>query len=282
MQLLERFASMASVALDNAQLHTRLQQELDELEKKEATIRTIFDATTDAILAHDVETAEMVTLNRKAEELFGITLEKAKQIGIEKIDSLLYNGRLAEIIKNVPDEGSQLIEWAPADQKGDRLQLEINHRRAKIDGTECAVAVIRDISERKEMEAELTRTHNQKLALLRTTPDLMLLVNRAGVLLEYNKATYSELRVPPEDCIGTSVTAIFPANLTQKVLGLIHQTIDTGTIQLLDYQLLINNRAYYFETRFVKSGKDEALAIVRDITYRKQMEQQLEYLVYAP
>ena len=82
MDLLERFASMASIALNNAQLHTQLKQELIELERKEETIRAIFDATNDAIFVHDAESAELINCNRKTEELLGFTLEEVQQMGI--------------------------------------------------------------------------------------------------------------------------------------------------------------------------------------------------------
>jgi PAS domain-containing protein len=103
-ELLERFASLASIALNNAQLHTQLTREQEELEQREETIRAIFDATNDAIVVHDIESAELINCNRKAEKLFGFTLEEAQKIGMANIEIICCNST----IRSTPAEGSKL------------------------------------------------------------------------------------------------------------------------------------------------------------------------------
>lgn len=278
-ELLNRFASLASIALNNAQLHTQLQQELEELKKKEETIRAIFDATNDAILVYDVESAELINCNLKAEELFGFTfLEEMQQMKIAKIDVFFRNDKLLEAIRSAPTKGSQLLELSVTNRWGDRLYLELNHRKVIIGGTQCALAVIRDISQRKKAAAELARAQAQKLALLKAIPDLILLLDNQGRFLDYNQPANFDLYVPPEQFVGKSIADIFPAEFTHNALFHIKKTLNGGDIQLLEYQLLQNNQLHYFEARFVKSSDFEVLAIIRDITYKKQIEQQLEYL----
>ncbi len=274
-ELLERFASMASIALDNAQLHAQLRQHLEERKKKEETIRAIFDATSDAILVHDAVSAEPIDCNHKAEELFGISLLEMKQMGIEKINAHC-NGKLVEMIRNASIEFSQLAELSVTNKQGENLYLEVNIRKATIDGTECCLAVARDISERKKIESQLAYSQTQKLALLRAIPDYMLLYNKQGVHLDNHSPINSE--ISPVEMRGKSVFDILPEELAHEVFSRIQNAINSGGIQLLEYQLQQNNQQYDFEARFVKVSDDEVLAIVRDITQKKQMEQKLEYL----
>lgn len=277
-ELLERFATIACIIFNNAQLHTQLKQDLAELKQKEETIRAIFNATNDAIVVHNANSAEVVNCNRKAEELFGITLEEAQLMNIEKLDASYCNSKLVEAIRSAPVDSSQLIEWSGTNKQGKCLYLETNHCKVTIGGTQCVLAVTRDISKRKKADDELTRVQNQKLALLKAIPDLMLLFDDQGVLLDYNQPANFELSIPAEKFMGNNISHVFSAAFTQNALGHIQKTILTGEIQLFEYQLLQNNQIHYFEARFVKSGATEVLAIVRDITYKKQMEQQLEYL----
>ncbi len=277
-ELLERFASLASIALNNAQLHTQLKQELAELEKREQTIRAIFDATNDAIFLHDAESAEPINWNHKAEKLFGFTLKEAQQTGIAKIDSLYCNGKLVEIIRSAPAEDSQPFEWSMTNRQGEHLYLEINHRKVTIGATECALAVIRDISQRKKADIELFHTQAQKIALLKAIPDLILLFDRQGIYLDYSQPTSFDLYVSAEQFLGKSIFDILPADIAAEYLASIQKAIDKETSQLIEYQLLQNNQVHFFEARFVKSGCDETLAMIRDITYKKQIEQRLEFL----
>lgn len=277
-ELLERFATMASIALNNAQLHTQVQQELQERQKKEQTIRAIFNATSDAILLYDAESAEQLTCNCQAEELLGYTREEIRQMGIAKFDALHCRDRWRETIINAPAQGSQLVDWRITNRWGNPLDLEINYRKVTIGGQKCVLAVARDVSERKKMQADLVYEQTQKLALLKALPDLILLINKQGVFLDYNQPANFETLVALEEFLGKTIADIFPAYIAADALKYIQQTIDSGAIHLFEYQLTQNNELHYFEARFVKSGNNEVLIIIRDITYKKQIEQKLEYL----
>lgn len=254
-----------------------LKQKLENLEKKEATIRAIFNATTDAIVIHDSATAEIINCNQHAEQLFGLTLSEAKQLGIEKIIRRS-DHNLIDFVKSTPPQGARLIEQSIITLQGKSLHLEIKHSRAVIDGRECILAVIRDITERKKAALELARAQNQKIAILKAIPDLILLFNQEGVFLDYSPPTYFDMFLPPEKFLGKNIVDVFPSDFAQKALYLIHQAIATTEIQLFEYELCIHNQLRFYEARFVKNGDSEALTMIRDITSKKQMEQQLEHL----
>jgi light-regulated signal transduction histidine kinase (bacteriophytochrome) len=56
----------------------------------------------------------------------------------------------------------------------------------------------------------------------------------------------------------------------------VERSLQTGEIQVLEYQLPLNDRIREEEARIVASGEDEALVIVRDITERKQAQAALQ------
>ncbi|MDD4599893.1 hypothetical protein SDC9_15082 [bioreactor metagenome] len=276
--LLERFASLASIALSNAQLHTQLQQELKKITRREETIRAIFDETNDAIFVHNAESTELINCNTKAEELLGFTLQEMQKMGMAKVDALCYNGHLAKVLKSALPEVSQLLEMSAANRQGDRLYLEANHRKVTIGDTQCIITAVRDISERKKTDAELAHAQAYKLALLNAIPDLMVLFDNQGFFIDYHQPTNFELYAQPEHFMGKNIADIFPGEFTQKALGLLKQTINNRDSQTMEYQLLQNNQLNHFEARFVKISDSEILAIIRNITHRKQTEQQLEHM----
>lgn len=125
---------------------------------------------------------------------------------------------------------------------------------------------------------KLTRSQARKLALFNAMPDLLLLVNKEGIFLDYKATEDFAMFVPPEKFLGKNISNIFPAEIAQKALYHLRQTINGGKNQLFEYQLSMEEQVRHFESRFIKSGDDEALAIIRDITDSKQMAQQLEFL----
>ena len=125
---------------------------------------------------------------------------------------------------------------------------------------------------------KLAHTNQLQQEILRAIPDLILRMDCHGKFLDYNKPANFDSYVPPNQFLGKNIMDIFTQELAHQALGHIKQTISSENIQLMEYQLLQNNQVHYFEARFVKNGDLEVMAIIRDITYKKQIEQRLELL----
>ncbi len=116
--------------------------------------------------------------------------------------------------------------------------------------------------------SDLLNSEARYRALLDAIPDRLFLVSRAGAILLDHKHS--------ERFSGKNVADIFPPDLARQALEHIRETLRTGAIQTFEYQLPENKNEWrYFEARYIVSGPDEVLAIVRDITTRKQAEDEL-------
>ena len=80
-KVLTRFAELASIALDNAHLHAALQQELRERKEAENTLknsrklfRTVLNSIDATIYAADMETHEIIFMNKYMQDHFGPNL----------------------------------------------------------------------------------------------------------------------------------------------------------------------------------------------------------------
>jgi Signal transduction histidine kinase len=70
------------------------------------------------------------------------------------------------------------------------------------------------------------------------------------------------------------IADVMPPETAQKSLRLIEETLRGGEISpTFEYRLPIGGRATDFEARFARCGPDEVIAIVRDITEKKQTEE---------
>lgn len=139
--------------------------------------------------------------------------------------------------------------------------------------------VILDISEvydqlhlRQLAEEALHQSEERMSALLNAIPDTMFRHRVDGTYLDI-KARSGDLPIPAAEMLGKKLGELpIPQAMPEQLLTLIQTAVATGELQTYEHELSKPNGVHTFETRIVKSGVDEAVCIVRDITERKQAE----------
>jgi diguanylate cyclase (GGDEF)-like protein/PAS domain S-box-containing protein len=124
----------------------------------------------------------------------------------------------------------------------------------------------------------ISETKNR--AFLNAIPDLMLRISKEGSILECKEAKETESIIDSQEFTGKKLDQLLPGDVAVKAMHFVEQALQRGDIQFFEYQIEKDNTIYYYETRIVASGKDEVLAIVRNISERKRSEQQIIQLAY--
>jgi PAS domain S-box-containing protein len=146
----------------------------------------------------------------------------------------------------------------------------------RLHGVSCVLTVTTDITDRKRTEEALQITEERNLAFLNAIPDMMFRIRRDGVYLDCKADQENDLILSSSDMIGKTVYEVLPPETAKQRMTYIERTLETGEIQIFEYQLLNRDEWRDYEARLVVSGKDEVLAIVRDITQRKRSIAQLQ------
>ena len=159
------------------------------------------------------------------------------------------------------------------------------------------VGLAEDITERKRVEAEiralsgqlearviertaqlraandaLRQAESRQRALLDAIPDLVFRLGRDGTYLDFSAPRGGTL-VPPERIIGSHVRESgYPEDVVDRLLAAIERAVARGGVETLEYDLDFDGAQRRFEARLVRSGEDEIVATVRDITDRKRAE----------
>ena len=136
-------------------------------------------------------------------------------------------------------------------------------------------AVARDVTFSKQAEAELRKSEATNRALLNAIPDMIFRCRADGTFVDFKPAKDFENIIPQKALIGKKAQDILPAAFADKILSGHQQAIATGEIQVVEYQMPVNDELYDFEARIVFCTDDEIIAIVRDITNRKRFESKL-------
>lgn len=139
--------------------------------------------------------------------------------------------------------------------------------------------LIRDITGLKQAEQELRQISAKNQAILNAIPDSIFHLSREGQILDYSVPDGNALaEVLSEIDYGQYLDSMpwLSPDLVSKFLDHIGRALDTGSTQIVEYQLRPVNDTRYFEAWLVVSGTDEVLAIVRDVSERKAREAALE------
>jgi PAS domain S-box-containing protein len=136
----------------------------EALKASEANYRTIFSAVNDAIVVMDPATGDFLEVNQKYLEMAGYDTEEAETLSLAKVCSADHPFTVQEaekLKKKAMDEGPQLFEWRAEDRHGRRFWVEINLTLTPLGGRDRLLAVIRDISERKQVEDIRRRAYEE-------------------------------------------------------------------------------------------------------------------------
>ncbi|MCB1193228.1 MAG: PAS domain S-box protein [Leptospiraceae bacterium] len=143
----------------------------------------------------------------------------------------------------------------------------------------CLSAI--NVHDRKRSELALRKSEARNRALLDAIPDLMFRIRSDGVFLDYKSSNQDLLSVSPKFIIGNAIYNAFSQEISQEVTYFVHKAIQTNELQSYEYSLVANNNQKDFEARIVKSGEDEVITIIRDVTERKKAEASLRLLEAA-
>ena len=131
----------------------------------------------------------------------------------------------------------------------------------------------------KLREAEARRQSEARhQAILEAIPDMMFRLSRDGTYLDFSSA-HDDTFIPREKIIASNLRDVgFPPQMVEMELAAIARALETGRMQTIEYSLPMPAGLRHYEARFVRSGPDEVVAIARDVTARKQQEQEISDL----
>ncbi|WP_371357248.1 histidine kinase dimerization/phospho-acceptor domain-containing protein, partial [Hydrocoleum sp. CS-953] len=128
----------------------------------------------------------------------------------------------------------------------------------------------------KEGAEDLRQSEAKNIALLNAIPDLIFWFSRKGIFLYYKPSRKDEFSWSRHELIGKKVSEILPENAAKQYLQYIDEALEAGDIKIFEYEWFLEEKRHHFEARIVASGKNEVLAIVRDITESKLANIQLQ------
>ncbi|MEA5576734.1 response regulator [Anabaena sp. UHCC 0451] len=158
----------------------------------------------------------------------------------------------------------------------------------EINENKCAIIIVKDITERKKIEASLRQSEETNRALIAAIPDLLLRLDRHGNYINLFVGNEFQIINPDLNREGKNIFDIMPSERAKERIYYLEAALKTGILQTYEQQIEVEGKIQYEETRITPLNENEVLVMVRDITNRKQIENalrrsqsQLEHLATA-
>lgn len=132
--------------------------------------------------------------------------------------------------------------------------------------------VIINALERKWSEEHLQHSTERNLALISCIPDMIFRLRSDGTLLDFSMGDEPVMELNDENC-GKQVSSFLPGDIAAQFTSTVKRALANKRVNNLDFDLNTSIGIQHYEARFVVSGEDETLAIIRNVSERVRLEQ---------
>jgi PAS domain S-box-containing protein len=285
--LLERFAALASVALDNARLYEQAQKELQDRRNTESALRSseelfhkVFQASPVAIVITTLEEGHIIEANDAYWKLTGF--DPQTSIGRIALELGLWENsdeRKSFVDRIKRDRSIYNPDYQFINELKDVKSTLAFYELVKLGNLDSVLSMFYDVTEQKKAREALQNSEARMRALLDAVPDMIFEFSKDGVLLDFIPSTDFSPYIPPEQFLGKNIAVLFPASVVGQTMFALERVLDSGQLHAFEYELPVGNETHHYEARLSPSGNDRALAIIRDITLRKWAETERESLI---
>jgi PAS domain S-box-containing protein len=245
------------------------------LSESEERFKRLANATFEGIVITDQ--GKIIDANVQFAEMFGY--EQSELIGLRVLE--LVDPRDRDLVtKNIQAGYEEPYDHLAVRKDGGLLHVEVRGRSISFGDKVLRVTAIRDITERRQAEAELRASEERYRSLIENLP-VPLIIHADEEVLFVNPATVQVAGLTsPEDYVGKSVWDFIPSDLKDTYAERLETLYKRRTPIDLEESRLVNSDGAELEVEIIATpveyaGRQAAQTIIRDISERKRAELEL-------
>ncbi len=285
--LMERFAALAALAIDNARLYELAQKELQERRNTESALRSseerfrkVFDNSYVAITIVTLEDGKFLEANDAFWRLSGLQPEKA--LGHTSLELNLW-GEPQERSKFVQDllekRSLQNVHVEFKNKEGPNKLSIAFYELIYIEEQLCILCMFYDISEQIQTQRALKENEERMRAILTSIPDMIFEISKDGTFLDFMASSEIAPVMPPSQFLGRNIKELFPPAIAAQTFFALERALETGQLHAFEYGMPPGEEVQFFEARVMAITSESATIMVRDISQRKYVQTEREKLI---
>jgi PAS domain S-box-containing protein len=254
--------------------------------RSQVSYREVFEKADIGLTIRDVETRELVDVNRRYCELLGYDYDEILELGLQDLTADVdgyTSDRAREELRRCVEGESATFEWPDETADGEVLWVEIGARMAEIEGRDRILVSVRDITARKERDRAVRAEHERFLTLFENLPTPVVY----GVTDDERDLRIRAVNPAFEETFGLSPGAAQGEALYDHVLPdgeeppveLVERTLEAGRLTTeVRRQTVDGMRDFRLDValREPAEGPVEGYAVYSDVTEQKERERKLE------
>ncbi|MFH1081520.1 MAG: PAS domain S-box protein [Pseudomonadota bacterium] len=256
----------------------------EALHNRQERFRILFEGANDAIFL--LEDYRFVDCNLKTLEIFQCSRDQIiGQTPARFSTPLQPDGRdsiqkAIEKINGALTGEKQFFEWRHCRYDGTPFETEVNLSRLELSGKQFIQAIVRDVSQRKQIEMALRESEERFRTLIETTHDLVFIVNAEGCFTYANPHFKKMLGYDLQELIEKPFTLILAPESIASVVDNFKRGIRGRDIPAYEALLRHKNGKHIpveFVAAMMRNAEGKAIGrfgIGRDITERKRSEEE--------
>ncbi|MCP3926376.1 MAG: PAS domain S-box protein [Desulfobacterales bacterium] len=217
----------------------------------------------------------VVSANDKFLEIVGYSREDLREgkLSWEKITTTEYYDLILKKIKEVKEKGfCTSFEKEYTRKDGSKIPVLVGG----ITGTGGQIISYSiNLNKKRSGDVKLKRSEAKSRALLNAIPDLMLIMTREGLILDFKADNSGQFDKNLND---KNIKDILPDDIADKIIKCVCDALESNKVEHLEYDLDLSGCGKrYYEGSINRFSNNEVIAILRDITDRKKFEVQLQH-----
>ncbi len=249
----------------------RAEQALRESEER---YKGLIDSAFDGVVVH--QDRIIVSANRAYAEIFGYNIEDL--IGRDMLEFIPAD--ITEFVESRIMGGESPYETVGLRKDGNRINIEISGKTCLFQDQPARLAAVRDITERKRSEQELRKSEERYRVMVENAHDIIYEHDLEGNYISSNKAGEQITGYTLEEALKLNIADTVAPEYLDKARQMIRRKLAGQSITAYELEVIAKDGsriAVEVNSRLVLQDRIPICVqgIARDVTERKQLEEQL-------
>jgi PAS domain S-box-containing protein len=242
----------------------------------------LFETSTDGILIIDPDTCKIIDANPSASSLLGYTHKQLLNQQLWNIGGFGNQRAVLQTLQELRERGFLRYELSPLQTgEGEQQYRECVGTLYRTNGHDTIQYIIRDITDRKRAE----EARSYLAAIVESSDDAILSKDLNGIVTSWNAGAERMFGYNAQEMVGQPVTRIFPADHQEELRQIMERICRGERVDHYETKRVRKDGSFLIASVSVSPIRDSngtivgASDITRDITARKELEQQREAFV---